>query len=194
MKRLLIIFVKNPQKGKVKTRLAATLGNEKALEIYLELLERTKQITQGLAADKVVYYSEFIDEQDLWTPEVYQKALQANTDLGMRMKQAFEQAFGQGYESVCIIGSDCYELDQSILEQAFDALERQDAVAGPANDGGYYLLGMNRLHPELFENKQWSTSSVLADTLEDLKNKHCSYHLLPELTDIDEEKDLKAFK
>jgi uncharacterized protein len=194
MRRLLIIFVKNPQKGKVKTRLATSIGDEKALEVYLQLLERTQNICRNLPADKIVYYSDFIDHEDLWDETVYQKALQVKTDLGIRMKTAFEEAFTQGYESVCIIGSDCYELNQNILQQAFDSLQEHEAVIGPANDGGYYLLGMNRLHPELFEHKQWSTSSVLPDTLQDFKQKKCSFELLPELTDIDNEKDLKRLK
>ena len=106
------------------------------------------------------------------------------------MKNAFEASFAQGYKKVCIIGSDCYELDTHILEEAFAQLDRKEVVIGPAKDGGYYLLGMRKMHMHLFENKKWSTSSVLSDTLNDLKEANLSFYLLPELTDIDEEKDL----
>ena len=187
---MLLIFVKNPAAGEVKTRLAATLGDKKALQIYLQLLERTREITQALTYTKTVYYTPEIVEKDIFEIKHFQKALQSEGDLGQRMQNAFEAAFSQGYEKVCIIGSDCYELDTNILEEAFAQLEKEDVVIGPAKDGGYYLLGMRKMHAPFFQNKKWSTSSVLSDTLNDLKKTNLSFSLLPELTDVDEEKDL----
>jgi len=189
-KCLLMIFVKKPEAGKVKTRLAATIGNEKALQVYLQLLERTREVTQPLLCHKKVYYTPEIVNDDLFENQYYQKALQQEGDLGKRMQAAFENAFAQGYEKVCIIGSDCYELDTDILKEAFARLNEKDLVIGPATDGGYYLLGMNKMNTFLFRNKDWSTPSVLSDTLDDIKEANLSLTLLPVLTDIDEEKDL----
>lgn len=193
-KRLLIIFVKNPELGKCKTRLAATIGDEKALNFYKNMLKRTKDVAEQVYADKAIYYSSFIDNNDLWPNEpLFYKFLQnQNPDLGIKMQSAFEEAFQDGYESICIMGSDCYALDEKVIEQAFKSLESKDAVLGPSNDGGYYLLGMNQLHTELFKNKEWSTDSVAFDTMQDFKNLNLKFELLNELTDIDNEEDLNT--
>ena len=148
-KKLLIIFVKNAVKGKVKTRLAATIGDEKALEIYQILVQHTFDITIALPVNKAVFYSDFLQE-DIWSPAFYENFVQSGTDLGERMYQAFQQGFATGYEQVCIIGSDCYELTEQIIQQAFEKLELTDVVIGPAEDGGYYLLGMKGLHETIF--------------------------------------------
>ncbi|PIQ20425.1 MAG: glycosyltransferase [Cytophagales bacterium CG18_big_fil_WC_8_21_14_2_50_42_9] len=187
---LLIIFLKNPILGKVKTRLAATIGPEKALEVYHLLLERTQSITCQLPGDKVVYYSDVIDSNDIWDNNLYKKELQQGADLGDKMQQAFMHGFEQGYQHICLIGSDCYELSDEIITDALDKLQNIDLVLGPTLDGGYYLIGLKKLHPELFANKKWSTDSVLQDTLMEAKNKKISFALLPTLTDVDEEKDL----
>jgi rSAM/selenodomain-associated transferase 1 len=189
-KHLLILFYRNPELGKVKHRLAVTIGEERALAIYLLMAAHARRISLSLPVDKVVYYSEFIDSEDNWLNPDFHKRLQHGDDLGERMKQAFEESFKLGYESVCIIGTDCLELTENILREAFDALKHNEAVIGPAADGGYYLLGMNRFIPAVFNNKDWSTSSVFGDTIKDIKHLHCSYHVLPTLHDIDNESDL----
>ncbi len=189
-KCLLMIFVKKPEAGKVKTRLAATIGNEKALQVYMQLLERTREVTRPMLCHKTVYYTPEIVEKDFFDASHYQKASQSNGDLGQRMQKAFETAFADGYEKVCIIGSDCYELDTNILKEAFAQLDEKDVVIGPATDGGYYLLGMKKMHFQLFQNKQWSTASVFSYTLDDVKKDDLSFFLLPELTDVDEEENL----
>ncbi|KYG76296.1 hypothetical protein EV198_3188 [Roseivirga ehrenbergii] len=189
-KALLIIFVKNPVLGRAKTRLAATVGEEAALAIYKRLLERTKSITQPLAVDKTVFYDQALGENDLWSAEGFSKDLQSNGDLGEKMLAAVQSAFQQGYERICVIGSDCYDLTTEILEQAFSALEKHDAVIGGAVDGGYYLIGMNRLITDVFQNKKWSTEEVFPSTIQDFKNKGLSYFELPVLNDVDTEEDL----
>jgi rSAM/selenodomain-associated transferase 1 len=193
-KRLLIIFVKNPELGKCKTRLAATIGNEKALNFYKNMLDRTKMLAEQVNADKAVYYSSFIDEKDLWPnqPPFYKSLQNQDPDLGAKMQSAFPEAFAGGYESVCIIGSDCYALDEEAINQAFNVLGNKDAVLGPSNDGGYYLLGLNQLYPEFFTNKEWSTDSVAPDSIQDFKKLSLDYELLEELTDIDNEGDLES--
>ena len=188
--RLLIIFVKNPQLGKVKTRLASTMGDQRALEVYLKLLEYTKAITRDLAVDKVVFYSEFVDRQDGWHSDTYLKQPQIAGDLGDKMKAAFEWGFRSGYREVCIIGSDCLELTPEIIMSGFQALGSDDAVLGPTKDGGYYLLGMKQLHAPLFTNKNWGTHTVGTATQDDLKELGLSYTLLETLTDVDHEEDL----
>jgi len=189
-KDLLIVFVKNPALGKAKTRLAATIGDKKALDIYQVLLDKTKQETVGLGTDKVIYYSEFIDKNDLWDNDVYQKELQVSGNLGEKISAAFHKAFADGYERICIIGSDCYDLTQQHLATAFTALQTKQAVIGPAEDGGYYLLGISKLNPQLFENKNWSTDTVGADTIKDFESLGMPYTILPTLNDIDTEADL----
>jgi uncharacterized protein len=191
-KNLLMLFVRNPELGKVKTRLAASVGPETALDIYLHLLRHTRDITQHLPCDKVVYYSDKIEQDDLWPNAQYRKKLQqANGDLGNKMEMAFEVAFAEGYTSVVIIGSDCPQLSSEIINQAFEELKTHEVVIGPALDGGYYLLGMKHLHPEFFHNKRWSTEHVFPDTLHDIERLHLSHTLLPYLSDIDRLEDLQ---
>lgn len=189
-KNLLIIFYRNPELGKVKSRLAVTIGEERALAIYLLMAAHARTTALTIPVDKVVYYSRFIDTEDNWSNSDFQKRLQHGEDLGEKMKHAFEESFSVGYESVCIIGTDCLELTKDILKEAFESLKHQDAVIGPAADGGYYLLGMNRMIPELFDNKKWSTSTVCENTIEDLKLLQRNHHLLPVLHDVDSESDL----
>ncbi|GAB3532326.1 TIGR04282 family arsenosugar biosynthesis glycosyltransferase [Pontibacter brevis] len=191
-KKLLMLFVRNPELGKVKTRLAAAVGEEKALDIYLQLLRHTCQVTKGLPVQKLVYYSNAVDTNDLWPNEHYQKQVQPQGDLGEKMEGAFAAAFAEGYTAVVIIGSDCLQLTADIVLQAYRQLEQHDVVIGPALDGGYYLLGMNRLYPELFRNKRWSTRHVFPDTLQDVERLQLSHALLPSLSDVDYVEDLDA--
>lgn len=189
-KNMLMIFVRNARIGRVKTRLAATVGNERALEIYIRLLDYTAEVCRSVHSDKAVFYADFIEEVDEFDIPVFQKYLQRGEDLGEKMKNAFVKSFAKGYEKVIVIGSDCFEINSKIIEMAFDSLNDHDIVAGPAKDGGYYLLGMKRLYSAFFENKIWSTSNVFLDTLLDIKQLNLTYYTLPVLNDIDEESDL----
>lgn len=188
-KNLLLIFTRNPELGKGKRRLAAKVGDECALNIYKFLLEHTLGITSNLYAEKTVYYSEEIWENDIWKNTIYDKKVQQGKYLGQRMANAFKDGFERGFEKIIIIGSDMYDLDQEDLENAFKQLTQNDFVIGPAEDGGYYLLGMKKLKPELFENKNWGTNTVLKDTLADLKNEKTK--LLEIRNDIDQYEDIK---
>lgn len=192
---LLIIFTKNPVAGKVKTRLAKDIGDENALEIYKFLLEHSFNITSPLNIIKQVHYSEEIPDHDLWDEGDFTKKLQYGEDLGIRMENAFRKGFEEGFEKIIIIGSDLFELKTSDIAEAFSALSDNDYVIGPAEDGGYYLLGMNKMNTEVFRNKSWSTSSVFADTLNDIKNSRVKH--LPIQNDIDVLDDIEdhpAFK
>ena len=185
---LLLIFTRNPELGKCKTRLAASVGDETALAIYIFLLEHTVAVTKDLKVSKEVYYSEAIREGDLWDPSIYQKKIQKGPDLGERMANAFKAGFKAGYKKIAIIGSDLYDLSREDLDEAFEMLQTNDFVLGPANDGGYYLLGMTHFIPDIFKNKNWGTSSVLKDTLADLKNKNV--YLLETKNDVDVLEDI----
>lgn len=189
---ILIIFYRNPELGKVKTRLAATMGDEKALEVYLRLVNHTRDVVDVLSVQKIVYYSHHIETDDVWEDKRIDKAVQQGDSLGDRMQKAFESCFEKKYKSVCIIGTDCFELTSEIIKDAFESLKSKNAVIGPAVDGGYYLLGMNQFIPEVFINKAWSTAKVMDDTIRDLKNLKLTYHQLPILRDVDHEKDLPS--
>src|SRR5690606_6446954 len=150
----LIIFVRNLIDGQVKTRLAETLGNEVAMDIYTQLLNKVHNTVQLLDTDKIVFYSDYIEE-DIWDKDVYKKQVQQGDSLGKRMENAFESSFAKGYQKLVIIGTDCPGIDEVILENAFAKLEEHDIVIGPAMDGGYYLLGMTKESPCLFQNIPW---------------------------------------
>ena len=195
----LIIFIKNPQLGKVKTRLAATMGNQKALEIYYFLMAHTKKITQNLDAEKYLYYSDFVDENDIWTNEIYHKLVQHESqDLGLKMAFAFRESLRENHQKVLIVGSDCLELTDDIINKGYEELLDNEVVIGPAYDGGYYLIGFNfqsigerceAVLKQVFLDKQWSHGNVCEEAIkvcEDLKLKLAR---LQTLTDVDEEKD-----
>lgn len=186
---LLLIFTRNPELGKVKSRLAATVGDKIALDIYNFLLDHTRQISMKLDVTRHLYYSEEIQPQDAWDNSFFDKRLQQGDDLGERMRHAFRNGLDEGFEKVIIIGSDIYDLDATDIENAFTALDHSDVVIGPAADGGYYLLGMRVLIPELFENKEWGSATVLKDTLSQLKGRRTK--LLTVKNDVDTFEDIK---
>ncbi len=188
----LIIFTKNPEKGKVKTRLAATVGDDKALQIYLELLKHTRQIAIQTDASRFLFYSRQINEQDDWPNQSFYKKLQSGEDLGEKMANAFRDVL-QSHSKAVIIGSDCASLNPDIVREAFDLLEQYDFVMGPAMDGGYYLLGMRQFHPEVFQDIAWSTEKVGSATLLKIDELGKTYSLLPLLSDIDYEEDWKRY-
>lgn len=180
----LIIFVKNPVPGTVKTRIARTVGDERATDVYRHLLRHTQDITRPLTCHRVVYYGDFINPDDGWNG--YEKQLQSGRDLGERMLTAFREQFGRGTKHLLIIGSDCLEITADHIERAFAALNQVDVVIGPATDGGYYLLGMKQLHSFLFENMPWSQPKLRQLTELALLQHGLTVERLTELTDIDE--------
>jgi len=186
----LLIFVKNTELGKVKTRLAKSIGDKKALYIYKALLHHTSSVASKVGVIRRVYYTNFIASNDEFESPKFEKRLQILGDLGGKMYAGIKEAFGERAEKVIVIGSDCYEINETIIEEAFDSLSKHDYVLGPANDGGYYLIGMKKRNKAVFENMTWSTENVLLDTLLTIKKQNKTYFLLPTLTDVDEEKDL----
>ena len=188
----LIIFIKNTEKGKVKTRLASTLGDDQALKIYKALLGHTRHIALSVETERYLFYSKFVDRNDDWPNQQFHKAIQQGAGLGQRMQDAFQQVFQQ-HNKLVIIGSDCASLTPAIVQDAFDQLDQHDFVIGPAMDGGYYLLSMRAFNPSLFQDIEWSTEKVLSETINKIKALEKTFTLLPELSDIDYEEDWEKF-
>jgi rSAM/selenodomain-associated transferase 1 len=193
MPNTLLLFIRNPQLGKVKTRLARTVGDAEALRIYRFLLERTRAAALGVFAQRLLFYSDFMEENDGWPEADFVKKLQASGDLGQRMEQAFRTAFEEGAEKAVIIGSDCPELTGEMLQVAFDKLDEADFVLGPTPDGGYYLLGMKNLESSVFQDIEWSTEAVLEMTLEKIRQRKKNFALLSARSDIDTADDWLAY-
>ncbi len=191
-KNALIIFIKNPEKGKVKTRLAKTIGDDKALAIYKALLEHTRHIALSVNCSLHLFYSGYINQNDNWSANDFKKQLQVQGDLGYKMASAFRSVF-QHHQKVVIIGSDCASLTPSIVQEAFTQLDHHDFVIGPAEDGGYYLLGMSSFQPHVFNHIAWSTETVFQQTVEHVNQLNASFSLLPMLSDIDREEDWKKY-
>jgi rSAM/selenodomain-associated transferase 1 len=187
----IIIFVKNAELGKVKTRLASQIGDERALEIYQLLLQHTQSAIAPLDADVRIYYSDYLPEIDLWDLSVHTKHLQEGSNLGDRLIHALDESFRLGYHKIVVIGSDCPQLSASHIEKAFMELEDVEVVLGPARDGGYYLIAMNRLHEHLFQDKHWSSEELFDQTIDDLIQHKLSWFELPILSDIDTVEDLE---
>ncbi len=191
LKNALVIFTRNPELGKCKTRLAKVVGDKSALKIYKYLLQHTANVSKEVDADRFVFYSESIQDNDIWDDSFFNKKLQYGNDLGERMQNAFQQLFDSNYKNVIIIGSDLLDLNSAIINKAFSLINEYDAVIGPAKDGGYYLLGLKAANPKLFKNKEWGTETVRRDTLNDLKNS--TVFTLDELNDIDTFEDMKPY-
>jgi len=183
----LLIFTRKPEKGKVKTRLAKGVGKDKALQIYIHLLKHSVKISSQVNANRQVWYTNSIEVNDLWNGTIFEKHVQPDGDLGLKMKFAFELNFKQGYQKVVIIGTDLLDLDKETVEKAYQLLDENDVVFGPAEDGGYYLLGMRYFMPEVFMDIDWSTEKVLQQSLKQLSQKKVA--LLEEKNDIDFKED-----
>ncbi len=185
--RSLIIFVRSPKLGKVKTRLAKEVGDEKALAIYIQLLAHTRKVAQSIDAIRHLFYSDEIIDDD-WSRTYFEKSLQIDGDLGDKMQHAMSKALETSDKTI-IIGSDCPHLESDIIESAFAALDKSDVVVGPTFDGGYYLIGIKKMHTELFQNMTWSVESVYDETIDRIKKIGLTYVALTKLSDIDYKED-----
>ncbi|GAB2871903.1 TIGR04282 family arsenosugar biosynthesis glycosyltransferase [Hymenobacter ruber] len=194
----LLVFARVPALGRVKSRLAAGVGEPAALAIYRELLAITNAAIVDAGVPATVWLADTAGpvptaaETREWA--AHHAQCQPEGDLGARMTAAFAAAFEAGAGRVAIIGTDCPGLRDTHLTQAFALLETNDLVLGPATDGGYYLLGLRQPRPELFQNKTWSTDSVLADTLADAGRLGLRVAFLPTLRDVDDADDLAVWR
>lgn len=180
----LILFVKAAKKGLAKTRIAAEVGADKALDIYIKLLQHTAIVVQDVPADIHIFYTQAIVDQDLWSSLATSKHQQCIGNLGVRMHQALQHTL-QFYQKAVLIGSDCGELKTEDIQEAFDALESHDIVIGPAKDGGYYLIGMKTPQPAIFQDKSWSTDQLLIETRMTISTLNLTCHYLPVKSDVD---------
>jgi rSAM/selenodomain-associated transferase 1 len=189
----LIVFQKNAIPGKVKTRIAVTVGDQQALEIYDWLTARTHAVLRELGVETFLFFSEYIPDYELENRQGFHLKVQSSGDLGQRMRAAFQYLYSEGFEKVIILGTDCPGLTALDLKNAFLTLDSCDLVFGPALDGGYYLLGSRQFHPDLFADIPWSTDKVLELTLEKVDQLGLNHELMKVLSDIDTFEDWKKF-
>ena len=180
----LIVFTRNPILGEVKTRIAKSCGDKKALNIYKKLLSNNSNLLENLINIKTLIYYDKVIENKIYRDK-YEKKIQVEGSLGYKMYCAFLDCKKKGFKNIIIIGSDCPYITPKTIELAFKKLNENSFVIGPSFDGGYYLLGMKEVRKELFENKKWGSNMVLKNTINDIKTAKKSYYLLEELNDID---------
>ncbi|MHC4243164.1 MAG: TIGR04282 family arsenosugar biosynthesis glycosyltransferase [Planctomycetota bacterium] len=192
----LLLFVKSPIKGQVKTRLAAETGGDFAVELYKCFVEDTISFAENLdvhievcfcPANRKMTFSEWLGQQYCYTPQV-------GENLGEKLRNAFDNAFEEGFTNVVAIGSDSPDMPGNYLSESFETLAEYDTVIGPANDGGYYLIGCSKkgFIPEVFDNISWSTNSVFEQTVSILKQHDRKVYSLPLWHDVDTLEDLKS--
>ena len=190
----LIVFMRNPVAGKVKKRLSLRVGPDVALEIFRKLYKHTLATVDDLPYHKLLYFSEYIDEAISYPYKELKVSLQSGADLGERMKRAFEQSFENSAKRVVLIGTDCPEINTSVIAEAFEELGDHEVVIGPAEDGGYFLIGMSKPNYQIFDQKQWGGENVLIDTIKDLTFNNVSFIVLDMLYDVDTYEDAMRAK
>jgi rSAM/selenodomain-associated transferase 1 len=186
-KALLIVFVKNIVLGKVKTRLAKTIGNNGAFNVYKQLFNITQSQTINLDIDRHIYFSD-MTIKTAWPNDV--KFVQKGENIGIRMENAFKKGFELGYNHIILIGSDLPDISEKIIKQGFKNLRKTDFIFGPAEDGGYYLVGMKTLLSGVFHNKPWSKPNLMQTTHKFIINNNRSIDYLEKMNDIDTIDDL----
>jgi hypothetical protein len=191
----LIIFTRYPEPGKTKTRLIPVLGAEGAARFQRQMTQQTvaqvKELKTFRPLSVEVHFAggnQQLMQDWLGSDIIYRQ--QSEGDLGRRMASAFKESFTSGMTGVVIIGTDCPDLNAQLMVKAFDALDQNDLVLGPALDGGYYLIGLRRLIPELFTGISWSTAEVLEQTISIAERLDLAIAFLPLLNDIDRPEDL----
>lgn len=190
------VFAKNPALGRVKTRLAKTVGEQNALEVYLFLLKNILDEAKKTEADRYIFY-----DKDPVSPffkqykNRFNLIVQNGEDLGSRMVNCFEKLFSV-HQKVVIVGSDIPYLNKEIIQSAFDGINAHQVAVGPTIDGGYYLIGFTKkaFSPDFFYQIKWGTSEVFEKTINKIKKVWYNPLILPMLQDIDTEEDLKILK
>lgn len=192
----LIIFTRYPEPGKTKTRLIPALGAEGAANLQRQMTETTLTKANKLfnfisLSVEVRFVGGDLQLMKNWLGSDLKYQEQGMGDLGERMKRAFQSSFNGGMKSVVIIGIDCPSLTSEIILQAFAKLTQSDVIIGPATDGGYYLIGLRKITPELFQGINWGTSEVLLKTVAIAQSLKLVISYLPQLSDIDRPEDLE---
>ncbi|MFY0673044.1 MAG: TIGR04282 family arsenosugar biosynthesis glycosyltransferase [Bacteroidia bacterium] len=185
----LVIFLKYPQLGKVKTRLAKSIGEEKALEIYRYLVHNTICKSNGTHFCELHFQGQLPKEHPFSNLTCN---YQVGANIGERMFNSLDLVLKKA-DVALLIGTDVPEISPEIIESSLKALESADIVFGPSKDGGYYLIGMKKAHSQIFQLEKWSHSKVLDQSIEKVKSLGLTYALVKELNDVDTYQDLKAF-
>lgn len=197
-KNALIIFVRYPVIGKVKTRLASSISKEFALGFYKEC---SRHLFTEIVRNQKDFYTSFLfcsEKDELnkmmdWAGSGFEYYYQEGSDLGERMSNAFKKVFTLGAKKAVIIGTDVPDISKNLITSSFILLDEKDFVIGPSTDGGYYLLGMKNLSCNLFSDIIWSTETVLDQTISRIDENNCSFVKLEQLYDIDDERSLKLW-
>jgi rSAM/selenodomain-associated transferase 1 len=196
--RCLLFFVKNPERGKVKSRLAAVIGGDSAVRLYKNLVaQMLSTLKEGTFPTYICFFPKNAEKSTKnWLGREYRYMPQNGRDLGERMRNGFIEAFEMAFKRVVLIGSDIPDLPLEFIEEAFIRLNKNDVVIGPAFDGGYYLIGFKdkTFFPQLFEGIAWGRKTVFDETMKKLKRSRRAVHTLPYQRDIDTAKDLKYLK
>ena len=188
-KQVLLYFVRYPEPGKVKTRLAQSIGFEKAAEVYKQLAEENfSNLNSSTDGSVVVTFDPptVQVQMEQWLPRAGGYLPQKGNGLGERLAAAFDWAFHQGAKKVLAVGSDTLALTRQPIQDAFEVLNSSDVVIGPSQDGGYYLIGLKELRPAIFKDINWSTDQVRSQTLERIASSQLSYQLIEMLEDLDD--------
>ena len=194
----LILFAKYPQPGKIKTRLAAKIGDAQALELYKRFLADKRTLFDHLSCARMINYAPNTKTAADYFAHLFSRDSvmwpQHGDDLGERMNNAFFYGFEQNVERLLLVGSDSPQLSARIVHQAFDLLKENDVVLGPSTDGGYYLIGFSKaaFTPAAFQQIEWSTAQVLIQTIKALATVGRSIGFLPALTDVDVIEDVRG--
>ncbi len=189
----LILFLKAPRLGFVKSRLAASIGETAALQAYQTLVDiLIKRLSRLRAIELRFTPDDAIAEVGHWLVPGWTSAPQLDGDLGSRLNRAFNDAFQSDCNRVVVIGSDCPTVTPDDIESAWQALETHEVVLGPATDGGYWLIGSRRPQPELFRGIAWSTPQVLEQTLRRAESLGLTVHQLQERSDVDTASDWES--
>lgn len=195
-RRCVILFVKAPEKGTVKSRLAREMDGDFVLRLYESMVLDTIDMLKTTRVPFRICYTppDAGGAVKGWLGPEYEYEPQTGDDLGERMELAFSRIFAEGVDEALLIGSDIPELTREVIHEAFASLATHDAVVGPANDGGYYLIGFrkNTFSPGIFHDMFWSAPSVFRETMGRLRAASLSVHVAPECIDADTKDDLKA--
>jgi rSAM/selenodomain-associated transferase 1 len=191
-----VLFVRSPERGKVKSRLASAMGQDSALELYRAfVLDIVGMLRRGDVPLTIAFHPADSGKVLIsWLGENFAYIPQRGEDLGKRMENAFTDSFSRGFGRVVLIGSDIPDLTSAVMDEAFSSLEENDAVIGPAADGGYYLIGFkaSTFSPEIFHNIPWGTGSVFGVTMKMFGDRGLRVHVLPAWDDVDTLDDLQA--
>ena len=199
MNETLIVFSRYPQPGTTKTRMIPALGADGAAQLQRQMTEHTLNTAKQLLSNRDIaieihFAGGNLEMMKQWLGEDLQFVPQVAGDLGDKMRSAFDRAFSLDNRRVVTIGIDCPDINPEILNEAFDSLLSNDLVLGSAADGGYYLIGLNRLVPQLFKGIDWGTERVLNQTNNKAKGLDLQVHYLPTLSDVDRPEDLPIWQ